>query len=76
MSGDDNQPAANHLRLDQFLKLRAISETGGQAKLMIQSGEVKVNGELETRRRRKLVSGDVVEVSGKQWLVAVPFAAP
>ena len=75
MSGDDH-PAADQLRLDQFLKLRAIAETGGQAKLMIQSGEVKVNGELETKRRRKLVSGDVVEVSGKQWVVAVPFAAP
>ena len=76
MSGDDNQPAVDHLRLDQFLKLRGIAETGGQAKLMIQGGEVKVNGELETRRRRKLVSGDVVEVSGKQWVVAVPFASP
>ena len=76
MSGGNNQSAADHLRLDQYLKLRSIAETGGQAKVMIQSGEVKVNGELETRRRRKLASGDVVEVSGKQWLVAVPFAAP
>lgn len=52
------------LRLDQFLKLRGITDTGGQAKLSIQSGEVQVNGEVETRRRRKLFRGDVVEFDG------------
>jgi ribosome-associated protein len=55
------------LRLDQFLKLRGIAESGGQAKLLIQGGEVQVNGEVETRRRRKLVVGDVVEVEGKAY---------
>jgi ribosome-associated protein len=52
------------LRLDQFLKLRGIADTGGQAKLLIQNGDVQVNGAVETRRRRKLVIGDVVEVGG------------
>jgi ribosome-associated protein len=52
------------LRLDQFLKLHGVADTGGQAKLMIQSGDVRVNGEVETRRRRKLVVGDVVAVAG------------
>lgn len=52
------------LRLDQFLKLRGIANTGGQAKLLIQSGEVQVNGEVENRRRRKLIVGDVVKVGG------------
>jgi len=66
---DDSNPTTDVLRLDQFLKLRAISGTGGQAKMMIQNGEVKVNGEVETRRRRKLSMGDVVEVCGKQFLV-------
>ena len=55
--------------LDQFLKLNGIAESGGQAKVMIQGGEVKVNGEIETKRRRKLVVGDVVEVSGEKWVV-------
>lgn len=58
-----SKPAA--LRLDQFLKVQAIAETGGQAKLLIQGGEVKVNGEIETRRRRKLNAGDIVEVGGQ-----------
>jgi ribosome-associated protein len=55
------------LRLDQFLKFRGIADSGGQAKLLIQSGEVQVNGEVETRRRRKLVVGDVVEVEGMTY---------
>jgi ribosome-associated protein len=57
------------LCLDQFLKLNSIAETGGQAKVMIQGGEVKLNGEIETRRRKKLSPGDVVEVTGRKWVV-------
>jgi|GEM_PF-680954 len=53
------------LRLDQFLKIVGIAQTGGHAKLMIQGGEVQVNGELETRRRRKLRPGDMVTVGGE-----------
>ena len=57
------------LCLDQFLKLSSIADSGGHAKFMIQNGEVRVNGEVETRRRRKLVLNDVVEVSGKRLIV-------
>jgi ribosome-associated protein len=53
------------IRLDQFLKMSSVADTGGQAKLMIQGGEVMVNGEVELRRRRKLVPGDSVEVAGE-----------
>lgn len=67
MTHDSTPPA--FLRLDHFLKQVAELETGGQAKMMIQGGEVKVNGEIETRRRRKLVVGDVVEVGGKRFPV-------
>ncbi len=69
MTSDDTQPAPAVLRLDHFLKLSSAADTGGQAKLMIQSGEVQVNGEVETRRRRKLVIGDVVEVDGRTFPV-------
>ena len=58
-------PAPEPLRLDQFLKINLIAETGGHAKILIQSGQVKVNGEVETKRRRKLVAGDIIEVDGK-----------
>ena len=59
----------NTIKLDQFLKLVGIAPTGGQAKLMIQDGDVRVNGTIETRRGRKLVSGDRVMVGGKTFLV-------
>jgi ribosome-associated protein len=50
------------IRLDQFLKWMGLAETGGQAKVLVQIGEVRVNGQIETRRRRKLHPGDVVQV--------------
>lgn len=50
------------IKLDQFLKFSGITSTGGQAKLMIIDGEVKVNGVVETRRGRKLVDEDEVTV--------------
>ncbi|MEA5503165.1 RNA-binding S4 domain-containing protein [Halotia wernerae UHCC 0503] len=53
------------IKLDQFLKLVGIASTGGQAKLMIIDGNVKVNDTVETRRGRKLVSGDQVTVEGQ-----------
>ncbi|MFP6676702.1 MAG: RNA-binding S4 domain-containing protein [Pirellulaceae bacterium] len=57
------------IRLDQFLKMSSVADTGGQAKLMIQGGEVMVNGEVELRRRRKLVPGDSVGVAGEVFVL-------
>ena len=57
------------IRLDQFLKLTGLFATGGQAKLAIQAGEVLVNGEPETRRRRQLQSGDAVVWDGEEFEV-------
>lgn len=59
----------NTIKLDQFLKLVGIAATGGHAKLMIQGGEVKVNGELETRRGRQLVPGDRILVGSEVFEV-------
>lgn len=50
------------IRLDQFLKLARVAQTGGHAKFMVTAGSVRVNGEVEMRRGRQLVPGDVVEV--------------
>ncbi len=57
---DDNTP--QYIELQQFLKLSRLVGSGGEAKHLIQGGEVKVNGATETRRRRKLYVGDTVEV--------------
>ena len=46
------------MKLDQFLKLQNVVSSGGEAKIFIQSGSVKVNGVIETRRGRKLKKGD------------------
>ncbi|WP_299416095.1 RNA-binding S4 domain-containing protein [Acaryochloris sp. IP29b_bin.148] len=50
------------MKLDQFLKFQGLTLTGGQAKYLIQSGLVSVNGEIETRRGRQLKPGDIVTV--------------
>lgn len=57
------------IKLDQFLKWVGVAATGGEAKLMIQEGQVRVNGEIETRRSRKLVSGDSVIIQGETYRV-------
>lgn len=51
------------MTLGQALKASGLVGTGGEAKLLIQAGEILVNGERETRRGRTLRSGDVVEVA-------------
>lgn len=48
------------IRLDQFLKLANLVGSGGEAKILIVDGQVEVNGEVETRRGRKLREGDQV----------------
>ncbi len=60
----------SRIRLDDFLKLMGIVATGGEAKTRIQSGEVMVNGQVETRRRRQLVLGDVVGLMGETYQVS------
>jgi ribosome-associated protein len=57
------------IKLDQFLKLQGLVETGGQAKLLIQDGFVFVNGTVETRRGRKLRIGDHISVEGQTFTV-------
>jgi ribosome-associated protein len=57
------------IKLAQYLKFVGVAATGGEAKLMIQGGDVKVNGDTETRRGRKLVAGDIVMVQGATYRV-------
>ncbi len=59
------------ITLSQFLKFIGVADTGGQAKMMIQSGEVLVNGKVDTRRGRQLVTGDRVTVGSQTFEVDV-----
>jgi ribosome-associated protein len=49
------------VELYKILKFEGLVATGGEAKLLIGDGQVTVNGEIETRRRRKMLNGDIIE---------------
>ena len=74
----DQKPAAPELvpvrlpiNLSQFLKVASLVSSGGEAKMLIAFGAVRVNGETEKRRGRKLAPGDVVQVEAASAQVAV-----
>lgn len=52
----------DHIELIQLLKVLGIASTGGHAKHIVDEGEVIRNGEVELRKRAKLIPGDVIEV--------------
>ena len=58
------------IRLDQFLKLMGWVQSGGEAKHLIQDGQVQVNGEQETRRSKKLRVGDRVALQDESAVVS------
>lgn len=58
-----------YIKLDQFFKLVNLCGSGGEAKEFIQSGKVFVNGEIETRRGKKLVDGDTVRFQKQEYVV-------
>lgn len=60
------------IKLGQALKLAGIAESGVDAKIMIEEETVKVNGETETRRGRKLYDGDAVEARRMSFTVSSP----
>ena len=53
------------IKLDSLLKFAGLVETGGEAKELIQGGQVKLNGEVCTMRGKKCVAGDVIELDGR-----------
>lgn len=53
---------SDSIQLDQFLKWAGIVQTGGHAKLIISDGYINVNGEKETKRSRKLLPGDEIDI--------------
>ncbi|MDD5939259.1 MAG: RNA-binding S4 domain-containing protein [Lachnospiraceae bacterium] len=65
----DIQIHDEYIRLGQAMKLAGLVQSGVEAKIVIQNGEVKVNGEVETRRGRKLRPGDTASFDGKEFTV-------
>jgi ribosome-associated protein len=60
---------AEFIELIKLLKLLRIAESGGQAKMMVDEGEVKLNGLQESRKRAKLRAGDEVEIFGEKIVI-------
>ncbi len=58
------------VELYKILKFEAMVSSGGVAKLAIESGDVMVNGAVETRKRKKMLSGDVIEFNGERIRLA------
>ena len=58
-----------YIRLDSFLKMCDAVQSGGHAKMVIQDGDVKVNGEVCTMRGKKLRPGDSIEFENKIFIV-------
>lgn len=54
-----------YIELFKLLKTTGVAESGGQAKMLIEEGQVKRNGEVETRKRAKIVAGERIEVDGE-----------
>lgn len=57
------------IKLGQAIKAAGLVESGVEAKIVIQNGEVKVNGKVETQRGKKLFGGEVVEYNGSSILI-------
>lgn len=59
------------IELYKLLKLENMVESGGAAKFVVAEGLVRVNGAMETRKRKKIMSGDIVEFEGEKIQVTV-----
>ena len=59
------------IELYKILKLESLVDSGGEAKYVISEGQVIVNGKVETRKRKKIFSGDIVEFGENKILVQV-----
>ena len=57
------------IQLDQFIKWLGITETGGEARFLVDDGNVSVNGVRVTERRKKLFSGDCVVIEGTEYRI-------
>ncbi|AUD59978.1 RNA-binding protein [Shewanella sp. Pdp11] len=53
------------IELYKVLKVQGMSNAGGEAKHFIEEGQVTVNGEVETRKRKKIIAGDIVSFNGE-----------
>lgn len=75
MAASTSIPVDLPITLGQFIKLAGYAATGGDAKILVTSGRVRVNGHIEKRRGHRLAEGDVVQVGSHMGQVALVRAA-
>lgn len=56
------------VELFKLIKFEGLAQSGGEAKKMIEEEMVTVNGEIETRKRRKIMAGDIIQVGDDQFI--------
>ena len=63
----------NHQPVELFklIKFEGLANSGGESKKMIEQGIVSVNGEVETRKRKKIVAGDIISIGDEQFITVV-----
>jgi len=59
------------IELYKILKFESLVTSGGEAKSVIANGQVIVNGEIETRKRKKIVSGDIIEYANNKFHIQI-----
>lgn len=65
------RPRKTHLELHEFLTIARLVSTGGMANQAIKSGQVMLNGVIETRKRKKLTNDDVIKYLGKEHKLTI-----
>jgi ribosome-associated protein len=60
------------VELYKLLKFEGLASSGGEAKIFIAEGLVTVNGEVETRKRKKIIAGDIIEFAEEKYRVQIP----
>lgn len=68
--------SSEYIELVKLLKLLRIAETGGHAKIIVENGEVTLNGNQEFRKRAKLRAGDIIEVFGDEIAIVNQAVLP
>lgn len=59
------------IKLDQFLKFAGLVQTGGQASMLIEDNQVRVNGEVTNKRGHKLTKGDKIEIQDNNEYIVI-----
>ncbi len=64
------------IKLDQLVKFAGIAESGAKAKILVELGEFNVNGELCTKRGKKIKPGDIIEYKSKKYKITIDYQNP